>query len=73
MNLIRSNLQYLRKYVRWVDAPIGVDLSRDPHQYLFAWGVFGSDAIYVYGSRVVLCTGRDRLPDNVPHAWRNDL
>lgn len=73
MNLIRSNLQYLREYVRWVGGPIAADPYEDSSRYMLTWGVFRSDAINVYDSRVVLGTARDRLADNVPHAWRDDL
>lgn len=73
MNLIRSNLQYLRKYVKGVADPININLSDYLNQYLLTWGMYGSYPINVYSSNVVLGTSEERMPGHIPHAWRDDL
>lgn len=73
MNLIRSNLQYLREYVKGVGGPIVIDPYEGASSYGLMWDVFRSCPISIYSDRVVLGTSTDRMPNNMHHAWRDDL
>lgn len=73
MNLIRRNLQYLRTCVRVVANPIYTIVSESPGRYLLSWGMYRSDIINVFRSYAMIGTAEDSMPDNIPHAWRDDL
>lgn len=62
MNLIRSNLQYLREYVKGVGGPIDMDPYEDASSYELRWDVFRIHPIAIYSGKVVLGTSIGRMP-----------